>query len=37
MTVWELTLDIITLGQEHVPPEEDYYEDEFGEVLTVIS
>jgi hypothetical protein len=30
MTVLELTLDIITPGQDHVPPEEDY-EDEFGE------
>jgi hypothetical protein len=31
MTVWELTLAIITPGQEQVLPEEDY-EDEFGEI-----
>jgi hypothetical protein len=31
MTAWELTLAIITPGQEQVPPEEDN-EDEFKEV-----
>jgi hypothetical protein len=31
MIVWELTLSIITLGQEQVPPDEDWYE-EFREV-----
>jgi hypothetical protein len=31
MTIWELTLAIIILGQEQVPPEEDYY-DEFDEI-----
>jgi hypothetical protein len=32
MTVWELTLAIITPGQEQVPAEEDSHEDEFREV-----
>jgi hypothetical protein len=31
MAVWELTLAIITPGQEQIPPEKDH-EDEFGEV-----
>jgi hypothetical protein len=31
MTIWELTLAIITLGQEQVSPKEDYY-DEFDEI-----
>jgi hypothetical protein len=31
MIVWELTLAIITSGQEQVPPEKND-EDEFGEV-----
>jgi hypothetical protein len=31
MTIWELTLAIITRGQEQIPPEEDYY-DEFDEI-----
>jgi hypothetical protein len=31
MTVLELTLDIITLGEEQIVPEEDYY-DEFDEI-----
>jgi hypothetical protein len=31
MTACELTFAIITLGQEQVPPKEDFY-DEFGEV-----
>jgi hypothetical protein len=31
MTVWELTLAIITPGEEQVPPEEDYF-DEFDEI-----
>jgi hypothetical protein len=31
MTIWELTLAIITPGEEKVPPEEDYY-DEFDEI-----
>jgi hypothetical protein len=31
MTVWELTFAIITPGEEHVPPEEDHY-DEFDEI-----
>jgi hypothetical protein len=29
MIVWELTLAIITPGQEQVPLEEDHHEDEF--------
>jgi hypothetical protein len=32
MTIWELTLAVITPDQEHVPPKKDYYADEFGEV-----
>jgi hypothetical protein len=31
MNECELTLAISTLGEEHVPPEEDYY-DEFDEI-----
>jgi hypothetical protein len=31
MTVLELTLAIITLGEEQIVPEEDYY-DEFDEI-----
>jgi hypothetical protein len=31
MTVWKLTLAIITPCEEQVPPEEDYY-DEFDEI-----
>jgi hypothetical protein len=31
MTIWELTLAIITPGEVQVPPEEDYY-DEFDEI-----
>jgi hypothetical protein len=31
MTIWELTLAIITPGEEQVTPEEDYY-NEFDEI-----
>jgi hypothetical protein len=31
MTVYELTLAIITPGEEQIPPEEDYY-DEFDKI-----
>jgi hypothetical protein len=31
MTVWELIIAIITLGEEQVPPEEDFY-DKFDEI-----
>jgi hypothetical protein len=37
MTIWELTLSIITPGQEQVPLEEDCHEDEFGEVYAIVS
>jgi hypothetical protein len=31
MTIWELTIAIVTPGQEQIPPKEDYY-DEFDEI-----